>query len=216
MYRQSEKKLLNSNISPHVPTIWWTSAHYFGTPQQISTAFASWQRYCTVLQQWASAKLCGVEQRAPPIFGRAAITLGIGPHSSSFCVAGKTSVQSPVLKQIRLEPQRKIFKCCYSRFSHLKKYEQKVLFKILNTAPDKLLVKQSNYVKQRSVIMSRSTACLFCHSSYKYSSRHRFFFWNINHNSHRQSHLTSSRDWLSSVTSHHTTYILTTNLSWHI
>jgi len=26
------------------------------------------------------AKLCGVEQRAPPIFGRAAITLGIGPH----------------------------------------------------------------------------------------------------------------------------------------
>jgi len=41
--------------------------------------------YCTVLQQWAPpAKLCGVEQRAPPIFGRAAITLGIGPHSSSF------------------------------------------------------------------------------------------------------------------------------------
>jgi len=27
-------------------------------------------------------KLCGVDQRAPPIFGRAAITLGIGPHSS--------------------------------------------------------------------------------------------------------------------------------------
>ena len=25
---------------------------------------------------------CGVEQRAPPVFGRAAITLGIGPHSS--------------------------------------------------------------------------------------------------------------------------------------
>jgi len=32
--------------------------------------------------QWASAKLCGVEQRAPPVFGRATITLGIGPHSS--------------------------------------------------------------------------------------------------------------------------------------
>jgi len=27
-------------------------------------------------------KCCGVEQRALPIFGRAAITLGIGPHSS--------------------------------------------------------------------------------------------------------------------------------------
>ena len=25
---------------------------------------------------------CGVEQRAPPIFGRATITLGIGTHSS--------------------------------------------------------------------------------------------------------------------------------------
>jgi len=56
------------------PVVW--------APQLISTAFASWQRYCTVLQQWTSAKLCGVEQRAPPIFGRAATTLGIGPHSS--------------------------------------------------------------------------------------------------------------------------------------
>jgi len=38
--------------------------------------------HCTVLQQWALAKLCGVKQRAPPIFGRAAITLDIGPYSS--------------------------------------------------------------------------------------------------------------------------------------
>jgi len=30
---------------------------------------------------------CGVEQTAPPVFGRAAITLGIGPHSSfSRCI----------------------------------------------------------------------------------------------------------------------------------
>jgi len=27
-----------------------------------------------------ASQICGVEQRAPPIFGRAAITLGIGPH----------------------------------------------------------------------------------------------------------------------------------------
>jgi len=33
------------------------------------------------------AKLCGVEQRALPIFGRAAITLGIGPHSSVYSAA---------------------------------------------------------------------------------------------------------------------------------
>jgi len=47
---------------------------------QISAGFTSWQRYCTALQYWASAKLCGIEQRAPPIFGRAAITLDIGPY----------------------------------------------------------------------------------------------------------------------------------------
>ena len=40
------------------------------------------QRYCTTLEQWASAKLRGVEQRAPPMFGRATITLGIGTNSS--------------------------------------------------------------------------------------------------------------------------------------
>jgi len=48
----------------------------WGTPAIISTGFASWQHYCTALQYWASAKLCSVEQRAPPIFGRANITLG--------------------------------------------------------------------------------------------------------------------------------------------
>jgi len=41
-------------------------------------------RYCTALQWWASAKLVDLEQKSPPMFGRATITLGIGPHSSSF------------------------------------------------------------------------------------------------------------------------------------
>ena len=45
-------------------------------------ALSYWQRYCTALEQWARAKLCGVEHRAPPIFGRATIMLGTGPHSS--------------------------------------------------------------------------------------------------------------------------------------
>ena len=53
----------------------------WGTPTNFN-GFRVLKRYCTVLQQWASGKLCGVEQRAPPIFGRATITLGIGPHSS--------------------------------------------------------------------------------------------------------------------------------------
>jgi len=49
-----------------------------GTPAN----FNGFRVLAALLQYWASAKLCGVEQRAPPIFGRAAITLGIGQHSS--------------------------------------------------------------------------------------------------------------------------------------
>jgi len=46
-----------------------------------SCVFVYWQRYCTALEPWASAKLCGVQQRVPPIFtvNRAGITLGNGP-----------------------------------------------------------------------------------------------------------------------------------------
>jgi len=29
-----------------------------------------WQRYCTALEHWASAKLCGDEEREPPMLGR--------------------------------------------------------------------------------------------------------------------------------------------------
>jgi len=45
-------------------------------------ALSYWQCYCTAVEQWARAKLCGVEHRVPPIFGRVIMTLGIGPHSS--------------------------------------------------------------------------------------------------------------------------------------
>ena len=53
---------------------------YFGTPQLISTGF----RVLAALLHGVGvrAKLCGVEQRVRPIFGRTAITLVIGPHSS--------------------------------------------------------------------------------------------------------------------------------------
>jgi len=50
-----KKNLLNSNTSPTYPhgelrpTIRLRSVGEFGTPQQISTAFVSWQRYCTAL-----------------------------------------------------------------------------------------------------------------------------------------------------------------------
>jgi len=85
----NQKKLLDSNISPTCPhnmvnfgPLAAELVRLFGAPKQIWMRFASWRRYCTAFEQWAPAKLCGVEQRAPPIFGRAAITLGLGPHSS--------------------------------------------------------------------------------------------------------------------------------------
>ena len=86
-----KKNLLSSNISstcPHnmvnfgllaaeiVPVVW-------GTPANFNRFRVLAALLHGTLQQWASANLCGVEHRAPPIFGRAAITLGIGPHSSS-------------------------------------------------------------------------------------------------------------------------------------
>jgi len=58
------------------PVVWGTPANFNGF--RVVAALA----YCTALEYWALATLCGVEQRTPPIFGRAAITLSIGPHSS--------------------------------------------------------------------------------------------------------------------------------------
>jgi len=48
----------------------------WGTPANFN-----WFRVLAALLH-GMAKLCGVEQRAPPMFSRATITLGIGPHSS--------------------------------------------------------------------------------------------------------------------------------------
>ena len=45
-----------------------------------SLALSYWQHYCTAFEQWAWAILCGVEHRAPPIFGRAIIG-SLGHHS---------------------------------------------------------------------------------------------------------------------------------------
>ena len=71
-----------------------------------------WQRYCTVLDQLASGKLCDVQQRAPPIFGRAAITMGIVPHSS-FCFYSSAS-----LSRIRLL----LHLCCSPKSETLRLY----------------------------------------------------------------------------------------------
>jgi len=89
MYRQSEKNLLNSNTSSTCLAnmvnfglltteicwrVWGAPANFNGF--RVLAALLHGTLVVGVSQT------CGAEQRAPPIFDRAAITLGIGPHSS--------------------------------------------------------------------------------------------------------------------------------------
>ena len=92
MYRQSEKNLLNSNIYSTCPDnmvnfnplaaeigsgVWGTAENFNGF--HVLAALLHGTLVVGVsqtLRRWTH------EQRTPPIFGRAAITLGIGPHSS--------------------------------------------------------------------------------------------------------------------------------------
>ena len=91
-----KKNLLSSNISSTCPhnmvnfgppaaeifsLVWGTPANFNG--------FGVLAALLHGILVVGVAKLCGVEQRAPPIFGRATITLGIGPHSSFFCRIGQ-------------------------------------------------------------------------------------------------------------------------------
>ena len=93
------KNLLNSNTSSTCPdnmvnlrpTNGWDLLPSLGHPckfQRVSRLSSVTARHSSSGRQ----PNCGVEQRAPPIFGRAAITLGIGPHSSSYYL-GLLSVQ---------------------------------------------------------------------------------------------------------------------------
>ena len=87
----NQKNLLSSNMSstcshdmvnfgllaPEIrPVVWGTPTNFNGFRVLAALLHSS--------KVVSAAKLCGVEQRAPPVFGRATITLGIGPHSSSF------------------------------------------------------------------------------------------------------------------------------------
>ena len=104
-----------------------------------------WQRYCTELEQWASAKLCGMEQGrelrnfcssfAPPVFSGAAITLEIDQHSSSSAVSpllltaftlfwlypvyAPSLLRSGPLKSIWESPGRKRIFCVFSAFMRM-------------------------------------------------------------------------------------------------
>ena len=67
LYDNRTKTCLTAISTPQVLTMWWTSGHQrlrsvgeFGSPQQISTDFASWLPYCTDVAQQRSTKLCTI------------------------------------------------------------------------------------------------------------------------------------------------------------
>jgi len=98
-----KKKLLSSNMSsrcPHDMVIFgplaaeigpvvWGHPYEFQRVSRLGSVTA---------RQWSSERQpnCGVEQRAPTMFCRATITLGIGPHSSYYYII-ITVIASPVL-----------------------------------------------------------------------------------------------------------------------
>jgi len=92
-YRQSRKKLvkqqyllqMSSQYGVLRPTSGWDRFSSLGHPsifQWVLHLGSITARYSNSRRQ----PNCGVEQRAPPVFSRVAITLGIGPHSSFDCV----------------------------------------------------------------------------------------------------------------------------------
>jgi len=98
-----EKKLLSSNtastcfhnmvnfgpLAAEIDSVVW------GTPANFNGF--------RVLAALLHGKLRGVEQRAPPIFGRAAITLDIGPHSSFSLVITVTKCPTTVTSRLAIE-----------------------------------------------------------------------------------------------------------------
>jgi len=109
-----KKNLLNINTSftcPHNmvnfgPLTADIGSGVWGTPID----FNGFRVLAAILHVTASAKPCGVEKRAPPIFGRAAITLGIGPHSSILCL-GALWMQSRRCFYCRSENQTNMIVC---------------------------------------------------------------------------------------------------------
>jgi len=94
MYRQSEKKnLLSSNMSSRCPH---DMVNFGPLPAEIGPVVCgtpmNFNGFCVLApllhgsQVVSISQLCGIEQSVPPMFGRATITLGIGSHSSSFCI----------------------------------------------------------------------------------------------------------------------------------
>jgi len=84
MYRQSEINFLSINMVNFGSLMAEIDWRVWGTPSY----FNGYRVLAALLhgsQVVGVSQLCGVEQTAPPLFGMATITLGIGPHSNYSC-----------------------------------------------------------------------------------------------------------------------------------
>jgi len=91
----NRKKFVRQQYLPHMssqygelrPTSGWDRFRCLGHPSKFQ--WVSRLGFVTARHSGSGRQPnCGVEQRAPAMFGRAAITLGIGPHSSLIVFSG--------------------------------------------------------------------------------------------------------------------------------
>jgi len=75
-----KKNLLSSNISPTCPYNMVNLQRTSGWDHLVSLGHPSKFQRASRLGSVTAQPHCGVEQTAPPVFGRAAVTLGIGPY----------------------------------------------------------------------------------------------------------------------------------------
>jgi len=89
------------------PVVWGTPANFNGFRVLAALLHSS--------QVMGVSQTFGVEQRAPPMFGRVTITLGIGPHSSYFkhfcnCFYSLLSIRFP--KRLFSLTRRQLLRVC--------------------------------------------------------------------------------------------------------
>ena len=108
MYRQSEKNLLSSDISstsPHnMVNVGPQRLRYvreLRAPQQISTGFACWPRYCTNVAQRRSTKLCTMFRRLQGCYTIYTFPRALAPNGIFF-TCKKNSLYVQVLRSLIL------------------------------------------------------------------------------------------------------------------
>jgi len=91
---------MSPQYGEHRPTNGWDPSGSLRPPLQISTGFASWQRYCTASSSRRQANFAELNRgrhlcSAGRPSGWATITLGIGPHSSCLWLQVTSCISRP-------------------------------------------------------------------------------------------------------------------------